>query len=166
MRNRDSERMAVAICALGMPACILLAALGCGQEDAWRSSLGVRMLSGELQDYFTPEQVDAHASHALAGLVALGLPEAPMRRALAVERVWMFPGAFHCAAPGAPDRTCNGMQLAATLAIARTGCVWGTALQHEMIHHLLDVARHDPDADHTWHEAWELDVPLGECQGP
>lgn len=144
----------------------MAAASGCEPEEVWRTPLGVRMLRGECEGYFTPEEVDAQAQHALSGLMDLGVPQAPMRTGLGAERLWMFPESFGCPTLEEPSRKCNGMQLAATLAVAETSCVWNTALQHEMLHHLLEVATHDADADHQWAAVWALDVPLGKCAAP
>lgn len=140
--------------------------LACGPDFEWKSPLGIHMFPGQLADYFTPEQVDAHAEHMVDGLIEQGLDEQLLRQAVSVEWVDVRPSAFPCPTMQEPSRRCMGLQWGRSLWVAATPCVWQTALSHEMAHQLLEYVTGDPDTNHQRSGVWALTVPLEECPTP
>lgn len=164
MRRLRTEALVAVACVVGMAICIAVAACGDG-DPAWRSQDGVTMWKGPLENYFTPEQVDAHAEHLVIGMASIGYREDTLRAGMSEAWVDVLPRPIPCIAP--PTYHCNGEMLDLTMKVTAMPCVWDTALSHELAHWLLDCATHDPDSGHTQTAVWEVVAErLGTCTSP
>jgi hypothetical protein len=132
---------------------------GCDSvNEAWTSPLGVRMAAGPLQDYFSPEQVDAHARAAVGDLLSAGYCETQLWPAVPLQVVEVYPGRV----PHWGQE--NGATVGNGLKVTAAPCVWGTALRHEMVHQLeAHVGAGTYDYAHRASYWAHADEPLGGC---
>lgn len=160
-RDLTAERQMAVACGLGLLGLVALAALthGCGTVDeAWTSPLGVRMATGPLDTYFTPEQLDMHAYAAVGDMLGAGYPGAELWRAVPLQLVAVFPERLPL--PGGP----NGAVVGNGLWVRAFPCVWGTALRHEMVHQLeAHVGSGEYDYNHRGPQWRHANEPLGVC---